>query len=48
MYAQRYVRKDVLSVHRVANFVQCINQGVLLVGFERKMEIDRGAGGRVT
>ena len=48
MRTQRNARENVLVVRRVADLIQRINQGALVVGLECKMEIDRGPGGRVT
>jgi len=32
----------------IADFVECLNQGILAVGLERNVEVDGGAGGRGT
>ncbi len=40
--------EHVLWVSGIADFVERIDQGVLAVGLKRKVEVDRGAGGRVT
>ena len=39
---------DVLLVPGVANFVECVGQGVLAVGLECEVEVDCGVGGRGT
>jgi hypothetical protein len=45
---ERSSEEDVLWVPGLADLVKGIDQGVLAVGLERNMEVDRGAVGRVT
>lgn len=46
MRSKRDGVEDVLSVCRVADFIEHINEGVLMMGLERDVEVDCGAGRR--
>jgi len=39
---------NVLWMPGIADLIEYVNQGVLVVRLERNVEVDRGAGGRVT